>query len=409
MGLYQCRPPMSGRMGVLWTLASIRDAALIEYGCMGHMMYGRVFLNRAGVTGGCKLYSTHLNETDISLGNLQRLNRTVKHVIEKDQVKTVFLLPSSVPNVTGIDLEAACEELRLQYSGINLLAFGAGGFDVYGSRGVEEALLHLTKNLTKPCEVDKKPHFNLIGSCADLFRFQADKAELVRILKGALNMDATCIMTSDTTVDEIQRMAGAQINLVIRAEGEAAAKYLQKTYGTPYLLARPYGIEEVTKWVERIAEICKLQVNQAFIREEERKTREQIEPSRQIFQHITRMHPECARLSLGGHPDVVKGILSFGMNEFSFSKGECWSTLPNVTDCEIPYYSEEKWMEAVKNHKKGYLMTSGEALALAGRSLDMQIANPDVKWRIHPYDPPLVGYRGAAQLVNLWLNEDPEK
>ncbi|MEY8355201.1 nitrogenase component 1 [Lachnospiraceae bacterium 54-53] len=406
MGLYQCRPPMSGRMGTLWTLAPIRDAALIEYGCMGHMMYGRVFLNRAGVVRGCRLYSTHLNETDISLGDMKPLHRTLKQILEQDKVKTVFLLPSSVPTVTGTDLEAVSRELNLKYPDLRLIAFGAGGFDVHGSKGVEETLLRLAKTIPREVSPRKHPSFNLIGSCADMFRFHADAAELVRILKGAFGMNPACIMTSDTSVRQMENMAGAHINLVIRREGAAAAGYLEKTYGIPSLYRRPYGIRGTVRWIESIAEICKIKINREFVKQEQLAAREQIAPSMQTFRHIARMHPEHARLSLGGHPDVVRGILDFGMEEFSFSRGECWSTVPEAGEEEIPFYTEGEWLNAVRNHKQGFLMASGEALHLAGRSRDMQISNPDMKWRLHPYEPPLAGFRGAVQLANLWVNEE---
>jgi nitrogenase molybdenum-iron protein alpha/beta subunit len=76
-----------------------------------------------------------------------------------------------------------------------------------------------------------------------------------------------------------------------------------------------------------------------------------------------------------------------------------------MADDEIPYFSEKEWMPVVKNHEKGYLMFSGEALKWAGKNTQLQIANPDIGWRLHPYEPPFVGYRGAVNLVNLWVNE----
>lgn len=75
---------------------------------------------------------------------------------------------------------------------------------------------------------------------------------------------------------------------------------------------------------------------------------------------------------------------------------------------EIPYFSEDEWTKAVRGHKKGYLMASGEALEWAGRNTELQISNPDTKWRLHPYEPPLVGFRGAVHLANLWINENIE-
>jgi len=52
MGLHRFKPIPSGRMGTLWTIASIRDGVVIEFGCMGHMLYSSVTLERTGVYDG---------------------------------------------------------------------------------------------------------------------------------------------------------------------------------------------------------------------------------------------------------------------------------------------------------------------------------------------------------------------
>ncbi len=174
MGLHRFKPIPSGRMGTLWTIASIRDAALIEFGCMGHMLYSSVTLERTGVYDGCKLYSTHIEETDIAFGDTSRLDKTVENIIEKDSPKVIFLLPSSIPEVIGIDLKAVCESLQLKYPKVKLIPFGCGGFDVNQHRGVQEALLLLVKKLPVDIKKTDQPTFNIIGSCADIFRFQSD-------------------------------------------------------------------------------------------------------------------------------------------------------------------------------------------------------------------------------------------
>ena len=404
MGIHRFKPPMSGRMGTLWTLASIRDAALIEYGCMGHMQYGRMFLNQAGISQGCKLYSTHIDETDISLGDTNRLNRAIAQIVERDKPKIIFLLPSSVPTVIGTDLVAICEELQPEYPNVTLLPFGYGGFDTCGHRGVQEALLLLTKILPKDIEKTQEPTFNIIGSCADLFRFHADAEELIRIVEGAFGMKKLCVMTSDTSVEQIENMGGAHINLVIRQEGEAAAKQLKKRFGTPYLLARPYGIEGTLGWIDKIAENSGLTLDNSFIKLEKEKTMSQISPAIHIFEHIIRGHSDEARISLGGHADVVKGILSYAEKELSLIRGVCWCDCPSKTSEEIPYFSETEWMQAIVSQKKGLLMASGEALKWSKRNIELQISNPDIKWRLNPYESPFIGFRGAINLVNLWLN-----
>ncbi len=408
MGLHRFKPLPSGRMGTLWTLAMIREAALVEFGCMGHMLYSGVSLKRAGVHDACKLYSTHIEETDIALGDTSRLDHTIANVVRHDHPRVIFLLPSSIPEVIGIDLPALCEELQAKYPETLLLPFGQGGFDVIQHRAIQEALLLLAKMLPVDVERTEQPTYNLIGSCADLFRFQADANELIRILDGAFNMKPVCVMTSDTTVNAIEKMGAAHINLVLRREGEPAAKQLRDRFGTPYLLARPYGIAGTIRWVNEIAQISGLSADDAFLNRERKSALGQLLPVLPSFRHVTRSHPDEAILSLGGHADVVRGILSFGCEELSLIQGSCWCDCPDMSSEEIPYLAEEGWMKAVQTHQKGFLMASGEALDWAGRNPEMQISNPDTKWRLHPYEPPLMGFRGAVQLANLWINEMAE-
>lgn len=405
MGLHRFKPLPSGRMGILWTLATIRDAALVEFGCMGHMLYSGVTLKRAGVHDACKLYSTHIDETDIALGGTERLSHTIDNVVKRDQPRVIFFLPSSIPEVIGTDLPALCAELQPEYPGVRLLPFGYGGFNVTQHRGVQEALLLLGQTLPAEVKRTPQPTFNIIGSCADLFRFQADALELARIMTGTFGIQPLCVMTSDTSIAEIEHMGGAHINLVIRREGEPVARHLEQRFGTPYLSGRPYGIDGTRRWLEEVAELSGLTADAAFLKAQQKLSRQQLASVMPSLQHIVRAHPGEAALSLGGHADVVKGILSFGCGELSLAKGTCWCDCPAMAGEDIPYFSEDEWTRAVQDHKKGCLMASGEALEWAGRNTDLQISNPDTKWRLHPYEPPFMGFRGAVHLTNLWINE----
>ncbi len=404
MGLYKFKPVPSGRMGTLWTLAPIRGAALLEFGCMGHMLYGRVFLERVGIVDACKLYSTHIDETDIALGGAGRLGRAVADIARRDKPRVLFLLPSALPEVIGTDLPALCRELQPDYPDMRLLSFACGGFDTAQHQAVREALLTLAQTLPVDVERTARPAFNVIGSCADLFRFQADAAELVRIMEGAFGMEPLCVMTSDTSVEQIERMGGAHVNLVLRREGLPAAEHLQRRFGTPYLFERPYGIRGTCAWIEQAARITGLSPDRSFVDEQRDEALGLLSPALPVFRHALREHPEKARLSAGGHADVVKGILSFACGELSLVKDVCWCDSPGMAEVELPYFAETQWTEAIQNRGKALLMASGEALEWAGRDTELQIANPDVKWRLYPYEPPLVGFRGAVHLTNLWVN-----
>lgn len=404
MGLHKLKPTPSGRMGTLWTLASIRNAALLEFGCMGHMLYSRVFLNRAGVANACNLYSTHIDETDIALGDTGRLSLAVADIAQRDKPRILFLLPSVVPEIIGTDIPALCRELQPNYPDMRLLPFRYGGFDTCQHRAIQETLLQLVKTLPQKVPKTPFPTFNLIGSCADLFRFQADAGEIIRIMERTFQFKPLCVLTSDTSVEQIEQMGGAHINLVFRREGVPAAKQLQQQFGTPYFFGRPYGIQGTCHWIEQLAQIIGIIPDRDYINEQSAEALRLISPALPLFRSFKKQRID-EHLVLGGHADVVKGILSFACDELSFPKGICWCDSPAMADEDIPYFTEEEWAQAVQTQKKGLLMASGEALAWAGRNTELQIANPDIIWRLNPYESPFVGFRGAIHLVSLWINE----
>ena len=405
MGLLKYKPLPSDRMGILWTLATIKNAALIEFGCMGHMLYGRVFLNRAGVLDSCKLYSTHIDETDIALGGIERFRRTISEISERDKPRVIFLTPSAVPEIIGVDLNAVCEELQPEFPDIKLISFGYGGFDVTANKAVQETLFKLCSLLSVKREKTKLPTFNIIGSCADIYKFKEDSAEIKRLLKGAFGMEPLCIMTSDTSVEDIENMSGAHINIVIREEGEKCAKYMENKCGIPYFLGRPYGIKGTKAWLEEIAKAAEFSPDENFINKEIQYAMSKIMPIIPYFRHMSKMHPDELVFNAGGHGDVVGGILSFACNEAFFNKGICWCDSPDMRSDELPYYSESEWEPALKSFEKGIFMGSGEALDIKNHSRSLQIANPDSRWNISAFGEPHMGFRGAVKLIETWINE----
>jgi nitrogenase molybdenum-cofactor synthesis protein NifE len=390
-------------MGILWTLASIREAALVEFGSMGHMVYARVALERAGIHDACTLHATHISDTDITFGTTTRLMDAVQDIIGRDQPKTIFLLPSSVPEMIGADLKQLAAELRELHPNTRILAFECGGFHEDGTKGLEEALTVLAREMPLlDMALDKdKPVYNIIGTCADQFRFQADAAELERMMLGAFGMKPQCIMTSGASVESLEGMGRAAVNVIIRREGIPAAEHLQKAFGTPYVYGRPYGIQGTCAWLEQIGEVLGKKPNSLFMADEAGQARK----GKELLSQLARFFKDRARLMIGGHADVVEGILAFACGELGIARGTSWCSSSWMAGKELPYYTEKQWMEAVQADPQGILMASGDILEWSGRPGSLQIANPDLEWRINPYVPPFMGFRGALNLMELWIHE----
>ncbi len=402
MGLYKSAPPLAGRIGTLWTLATIKESAVVEFGCMGHTVYARTFLSKMGAQGS-QLYSTHIRETDIAMGDTSRLSNAVIEILEDKSIKTIFLLPSTVPEIIGIDIKAIAMELSFEYPEIEFITFNTGSFNMQLSTGVEKTLLTLAKKLSRDEEKSEKPSYNIIGSCADMFNFNADCIELERLLESALNIDKNCVMTSNTSVTELRNMAKAHINIVIRQEGLETAKYLEKKYGTPYIYQRPYGLANTVKWLEEIKAVLNLEINEEFIKNEKADYVQLTTPYKVLLQRYMIAHGESAsKLIAVGHKDVVNGMCEVCASEYNVRHITKYSDNMELQSEDMPYISDKN-KEEIKNWEKCFLMGSGDVIKLFD-NVGIHIANPCDIWQ-HPYVAPFVGVRGAINIGVALINE----
>ncbi len=406
MGLYRYAPVPSGRMGVLWTVATVQGAAVLEFGSMGHMIYAERWLWQSAPDQKSRIYTTHLDEKDIALGITKRFSIALKEIIEKEKPEVVFVLPSAVPEITGMDMESLCEEAEIDF-GIKIVMLKKGSFHEKLHHGIEEGLYRLVKELAVGSRADKtvdrtdRITCNLIGSCIDVAKFQADVFELQRILKAALGMEVLCVLSSETSVSQIEDMGGAHINLVLRREGIKAAETLKAAFQTDYVYGRPYGYQGTISWLEEIAKILGLTLNREFLDRE-------IEEGSHTFDYcrqLAAMLPGKALISAGGNYDAVKGILDFAVKEAGFKKKYVWCDVKDYGDAFIPYQSEEDRIQNITKDLTGILMADKTAYQMAGRKSG-PVINRSLNNRIfNKYESPYMGFRGAMNLCALWLEE----
>ncbi|WP_313134002.1 nitrogenase component 1 [Anaerocolumna sp.] len=398
MGLYKYSPEPSGRMGLLWTVGTVSEAVLLEFGSMGHMIYGSKWMQQTGVVNKSKLYSTHIDEKDIALGITKRVNQAFMEIMEKDHPKAIFVLPSTIPETIGTDMEAICEELSMEYEDIPIITFKSGGFNQKQNKGMEEGMYKLVRHLPKSFKTTARVTYNILGSCPDLSKFQPDVYELKRILQGAFDIEPICILPSHASVSQIEEMGSAHINLVLREEGKKAAKELEKHFGTPYLQGRPYGYKGTMDWLKRISETLQIDMNQEFINKELEEGKYAFNFCKQIVAH----NKVRGSISVGGNIDVVNGILQFACDELGMNKKLAWCDCKEYGIDEIPYWDEDTWIEKISPNMEGILMSSKKVFNRAGRKSNMTINRGLNEWNLNIYDSPYVGFRGAMNLCSLW-------
>ena len=371
MPLYKNTPPPSGRMGVLWALAPVYDAAIIEYGSMGHMIYAEKWMAHTGLIKRAKLITTHLSEKDIALGITKRLEESVKEAVEDKNVHVIFLIPSSVPEMIGMDLEAVGEELQLTYPQIPIITFGAGNFKATKEQGMEEAYFQLVQSLAKKEDDLKEATFNLIGSACDWSRFQSDAREISRIMKGAFNMKPAAIWGSSCNLASLSKMTGATVTLVMRQEGLKAAKKLEKDYGIPYLYLTPYGLINTIRWIDKIAQILQVEADTNYLSNE-------IKESEYAMEHCkiwAKYRHDKAKIWISKEDELSQGIQAFAQEELGFmlSKG-------------------------------GIHMSDARDLRTNSGKYNIEVRRSTLSYDINPYELPFMGFRGAMNLCSLFTD-----
>lgn len=403
MGLYKFRPVPSGRMGILSTIINIKDGVIVEFGSMGHMYYSSASFKRKGIFLSGNMYSTHIDEVDISLGRTKRLDKVVDEIMNFKKPKAVFLLPSSIPELVGVDLDYKIDEYKGKYPSCHFIKFDAGGFKEEENHGVEEALYKIVEEIPRDNKVEKKLKYNIIGSCSDLYKYKEDEIEIKRLMKNAFNLKSISVLSSETSIEEIENMAEASINIVLRKEAVKAAELLKERFGTPFIYMRPYGYNGTIKWLEEISGILNLPIGKEFLEDEE-EIKNILNKVQISFAHEVMENKKTCTINLFGHYEVVKGIGDFAYNEVGLYKGIIWHDRKYFEREEMNYYKEDDWMKFISKIKEEIVMGSGEILNYIGKSSIYKISNPDISWNINPYAPPLVGTRGALYLANIWLN-----
>ena len=253
MSLCRHFPVPSDRMGIIWSVLPIRDCAVIEYGPAGTTHYGAEIIMDYGIEIHKNFFCTHVDENDIVMGDISRLEQAILEVDASCRPKCIFVVGSSLTSVIGADIRGLCRMLQGQVESL-LVPFEHGGFRGDYSLGIADALEAAAEAIACPPAEKKPGAFNVIGACYDAFRVGSDTAEICRLMKAAFGMEPACILPYACGYDDVRRCTEAEISLVLRQEGLRAAAVIEKKGGGAPVYGAPYGYEGTKAWSDRVAE-----------------------------------------------------------------------------------------------------------------------------------------------------------
>ena len=253
MSLVRFLPTPSDRMGIIWSLLAVQGAIVLEYGPAGTTHYSMGLYGGLGLRFQNRMFTTHMSEDDVVMGDVTRLEEALVELDKNYAPKVIFVVASSVTAVIGTDIKGVCRYMQNEVKA-KLVAFEQGGFRGDYSVGLAETYKLLVRNLPQKGVAQEKGLYNIIGASAWRYRMASDIWEVKSLLSEALGLSCNACLCCDTSVEELQAMGKAQVNIVLGNEGLAAAQYLEEKFGTPYVYAAPYGYSGTVRFLESVGE-----------------------------------------------------------------------------------------------------------------------------------------------------------
>lgn len=259
MSLCRYYPAPSDRMAIIWSLMPIGNAVVLEYGPAGTTHFGGGLYSSLGLELGRSLFTTHISEDDVVMGDVSRLENAIIEIDEAYHPKIIFMVAAAVIAVIGTDIAGVCHYMQDRVNA-RLISFEEGGFRGDYTYGLRSVYRMLAREVVK--SRDKMPKtYNILGASAGSFRIRSDVWEIQNLMCEAFGYECSCVMGLECDVSELQDMGGAEINLVLRTEAVEAADILKEKCGTPYVYDAPYGYGGTLDWLGKISKIIGCEIN----------------------------------------------------------------------------------------------------------------------------------------------------
>ena len=315
MSLTRFLPTPSDRMGILWTLLNIDESVIIEYGPAGTTHYSMGLFGELGIDQENRLFTTHLREDDVVMGDTSRLESTILEVDHTFNPKVIFVVASSSSAVIGTDIRGVCTMMQEKVKA-KLISFEEGGFRGDYAVGLKLTYSLLVESICKNANMTEgnttkqtgnTKRYNILGASAGAYRCASDVNEIVRLMREVFDMTVHTSLCYDTSVTKLMSMDEVDINIVLRSEALDAARELEKTFGTPYIYVVPYGYEKTIDFLQTLAKILQVAPNEKVLARLQKKSKQT--SMYKMYARMFKQHKMQAFLY--GEYECVKGLNNF--------------------------------------------------------------------------------------------------
>ena len=398
MSLVRFLPTPSDRMGIIWSLLAVQGAIVLEYGPAGTTHYSMGLYGGLGLRLQNRMFTTHMSEDDVVMGDVTRLEDALVELDKSYAPKVIFVVASSVTAVIGTDIKGVCRYMQNEVKA-KLIAFDQGGFRGDYSIGLAETYKLLVRNLPQKGVAQESGIYNIIGASVWRYRMESDVWEIKNLLSEALGLSCNACLCCDTSVEELEDMGQAQVNIVLGNEGLAAARYLQEKFGTPYVYAVPYGYSGTLSFLKQVGEAVGREPDSMVLLRLQ--TKEKSLSRLSLFTMMGNNKPRMAVVK--GDYDLVQGVSAFleqgGINVLHKMCAHSLKAIAKpVADVEA-YAEESDWLQIIRGLQDTLILADDVALLQADAgNTKVRISAPFMNSAVATHLP-FMGERGADYLL----------
>ena len=397
MSLVRFLSTPSDRMGIIWSLLAVQGAIVLEYGPAGTTHYSMGLYGGLGLRFQNRMFTTHMSEDDVVMGDVTRLEDAIVELDKSYAPKVIFVVASSVTAVIGTDIKGVCRYMQNEVKA-KLVAFEQGGFRGDYSIGLAETYKLLVRNLPKKGVAAEKGVYNIIGASMWRYRMESDIWEIKSLLSEVLGLSCNACLCCDTSVEELEDMGLAQVNIVLGNEGLAAAKYLQEKFGTPYVYAVPYGYNGTLSFLAQVGEAVGREPDSMVLLRLQTK-----EKSLSRLSLFTMMgNNKLKKAVVKGDYDMVQGVSAFlEQGGITVLHKMCAHSLKAIAEpaAAVEAYAEESdWLQVIRGLHDTLILADDVALLQAeADNTKVLISAPFMNSAVATHMP-FMGERGADYL-----------
>ncbi len=249
MGLkkYGCMP--TARMQMFYMTAGYPDLGILDFSTRGHAVFNYGHLGWTNPMSAAEnLFSAQVSEADLITGSSKKLFAAVEEMMERGY-RHIFLMPSSISEVMGIDLEGYASEVREQ-TGADIFTVKAKlNGDFY--QGAEALYTALARRFADSCTPEPRT-YNILGG--HRYADGVNHGYLVQRM-AELGMRLNVDVQNSPTFGDLERLPLGQINIVTNDYAVKAAEMLKKRNGTPYLCFHALSMETEDRFLSSVARL----------------------------------------------------------------------------------------------------------------------------------------------------------